>query len=79
MTFKDLKSECQHLWREAKLNYTEEVLNNTEEAKTMKYIKSLKKDSCSVAPLNDNGTLISVAKGKSEVLNKQYIVYHHIH
>ena len=30
MTFKDLRSECQHLWREAMLSYTE-VQNNTEE------------------------------------------------
>ena len=72
MTFKDLKFECQRLLREAKLNYTEEVLNNTEASKTKKfwgYIKSPKKDSCGVTLRKDNGTLISDAKGKSEVLN----------
>ena len=36
MTFKDLRSECKCLWKEATLNRTEEVLNITEESKTEK-------------------------------------------
>jgi len=75
IAFKDLKADCQHCWREAKLNYIEEVINNTKEGKTKKcwnYIKSLKKYSCGVTPLKDNGSLISDSKGKVEVLNKQY-------
>ena len=73
--FKELKADCQRCSREAKANYTEEVINNIEDGNTKKfwnYIKSLKKDSCGVAPLKDNGTLISDAKGKAEVLNRQY-------
>ena len=74
MTFKYLKSACQHLWREAKLNYTAELLNNIEEGKPKpfwNYIKSLQKDCCGVAPLKDNDTLIADATSKAEVLNKQ--------
>ena len=36
------------------------------------YIKSKKKDSCSVAPLRSEGVLISDAKGKANILNEQY-------
>ena len=78
MTFKDFKSEWQCLWRAAKLNSTEEVLNNTEKGNLDKDILELHKIPIKGLLLwcctshEDNGTLISDAKGKSEVLNKQY-------
>ena len=36
------------------------------------FVKSKKKNSCGVAPLRKNGTLVSDAKGKADILNQQY-------
>ena len=36
------------------------------------YVKSKKKDTSNIAPLRENGTLISDAKGKANILNRQY-------
>ncbi len=36
------------------------------------YVKAKRKDPCDVSPLKSEGTLISDAKGKASVLNKQY-------
>ena len=36
------------------------------------FVKSKKKNSCGVAPLRKNGTLVSDAKGKDDILNQQY-------
>ena len=40
--------------------------------KFWKYIKSIKKDSCGVAPLKDNGRTHSDAMDKANILNRQY-------
>ena len=36
------------------------------------YIKSVKKDSSGVAPLKENGAVVSNARGKADILNRQY-------
>ena len=79
--FTTLRSECQRKLRKAQQDYLDNIFdleNNTEEGKGnatkrfWTFIKSRKKDSCSVAPLHSQGVLISDAKGKANILNQQY-------
>ena len=78
--YRKLSAQCQKMIRKAHTNYTEDIFNldnsdNEKPTATKKfwsYIKSQKKDSCSVSPLKSDGLLISDSKGKSNILNKQY-------
>ena len=36
------------------------------------YIKKLKKDSCGITPLKEDGQMVSDNKGKADILNRQY-------
>ena len=77
-----LRHEAQKQERLAYKHYTDSIfdLNSSNEpdnkSSALKrfwtFIKSKRKDSCGVSPLRKNGTLISDAKGKADVLNQQY-------
>ena len=70
--FKKARSTCKKLIRKSHDTYTEALLADGNSPKLWSYIKSKKKDSCSIAPLRDNGVLISDAYGKANILNRQY-------
>ena len=70
--FKAARSACQRIIRKSHDAYTEEILADGKCSKFWHYIKSKRKDSCSVAPLRENGVLISDAYGKANILNRQY-------
>ena len=82
--FIKLRSECQKKIRKIHQDYLDSILNlentsndqgndkNKVNKRFWSFIKANKKDSCSVAPLRSEGVLISDAKGKANVLNKQY-------
>ena len=82
--FIKLRSECQKKIRKARQDYLDTILNlesddceaGNEKNKANKrfwtFIKSNKKDSCSVAPLRSEGVLVSDSKGKANILNSQY-------
>ena len=82
LKFHELKTQAQKAWREAKNNYANSIFEQQEDEYTpsnrqpMKkfwgYIKSLKKDTSGVAPLKQDGVLVSDAKGKANILNRQY-------
>ena len=82
LIFQELKTQAQKEWRRAKNNYANSLFERQEDEyaadwkqpmkKFWGYIKSLKKDASGVAPLKQDGVLISDAKGKSNILNKQY-------
>jgi hypothetical protein len=82
MSYRDLKAQVQKEWRQAKDNYANSLLtpqdddyapSDKQSLKTFwGYIKSLKKDASGIAPLKQDGVLISDAKGKADILNKQY-------
>ena len=76
-----LRSECQKKIRSSHRQYTEKIFNlddpqEPEKVQVSKrfwtYVKSRKKDTCSVSPLKSEGVLISDAKGKANILNQQY-------
>ena len=75
------RKERTPILRQAKDRYTDSILDPpTEEFPSTKaplkkfwgYIKALKKDSSGVAPLKQDGVLISDAKSKANILNNQY-------
>jgi hypothetical protein len=82
--YKAIKYQVQRELRKDHWNYVESIVTsdstdtsygNTHSSPGKNfwtYIKSLKQDSNGVAPLKDRGQLISDAKGKAEILNKQY-------
>ena len=76
--FKLLRSQCQNRIRNAQQNYLDTIFNLEENniqsnKRFWTFIKSKKKDSCSVAPLRtEGGVLISDAIGKANILNNQY-------
>ena len=85
LTFRNLKSKAQKLWREAKSLYINDIFGNNEadedaydtmRPQTLKkfysYVKSLKKDASGTSPLKRDGVLISDSKGKADILNQQY-------
>ena len=82
MLFHDLKAEAQKMWRQAKDGYTNNIFDPQDDdyepckrqplKKFWGFIKSLKKDSSGTAPLKEDGVLISDAKGKADILNRQY-------
>ena len=70
-----VKSECQSKLRKDHITYTESIFNAEGRncgPKFWAYIKHKWKDSCRVAPLRQNGVLISDAVGKANILNEQY-------
>ena len=76
-----LRSKCQAATRKAHSDYTDNIFNlespeDTDKTTATKrfwgYVKAKKKDSCNVAPLKSNGTLVPDAVGKAEILNNQY-------
>ena len=73
IAYKKLKSKCQKLLRKCHNNYRESIFD-TENAgsKFWSYVKQKRTDSCSVAPLRENGVLVSDSAGKANILNKQY-------
>ena len=83
-SFLDLRHQAQKAERSAYKQYTDSIFGlgdvNTQDPterqsickRFWSYIKSRRKDSCGIAPLKSEGTLISDAKGKAGVLNKQY-------
>ena len=80
-TLNSLKAESQQKVRKAHQDYLQnifEVNTPSDNDKTLAnkrfwtYVKSRKKDTCSVSPLKAEGVLISDAAGKSNILNKQY-------
>ena len=82
LAFQELKTKAQKTWRQAKNDYANSLFEHPEDEYTpchkqplkkfWGYIKSLKKDASGVAPLKQDGVLVSDAKGKSNILNKQY-------
>ena len=81
LAFRELKSQAQKMWRDAKDKYTDSILDQpTEDYPSTKaplkkfwgYIKALRKDSSGVAPLKKDGVLISDARSKANILNTQY-------
>ena len=82
LTFRELKTEAQKAWREAKDTYANSIFDDQEDGYTQQnrqpmkkfwgYVKSLKKDASGTAPLKQEGVLVSDAKGKSNILNRQY-------
>ena len=78
--FKELQRQCQSKIRKACSDYTNGIFNlddgpddkTTAMKRFWSYIKAKRKDSSSVAPLRDNGILVSDVYGKAEILNKQY-------
>ena len=77
----NLRSECQKKIRSSHKQYTDKIFNlddppEPEKVQVSKrfwtYVKSKKKDTCSVLPLKSEGVLISDAKGKVNILNQQY-------
>jgi hypothetical protein len=74
-----LRKECQKMTRQAHKDYTDSLFDqeNAEDKATITkkfwtYVKSKKKDNCSISPLRSEGLLISDSKGKANILNKQY-------
>ena len=73
MQFTSARSQCQKQLRRCHFDYTESLFaNENAGSKFWAYIKTKRKDNCSVAPLRENGMLISDAKGKANALNRQY-------
>ena len=72
--YKDCRSRCQRLLRKSHVNYTESIFSSKDctNSKFWSYIKHKRKESCNVAPLRENGVLISDAIGKANILNRQY-------
>ena len=79
--FLTLRSVCQKRLRKAHQDYLDNIFNlenNSEPDKATvtkrfwTFVKSKKKDSCSIAPLRSEGVLVSDSKGKANILNKQY-------
>ena len=82
--YQELRKTAQKTLRQAYWDYTEDVLNldtdpNSLEAPTGKskklwsFVKSKRKDPCSVAPLKSkDGVQVSDAVGKAQILNEQY-------
>ena len=80
----ELRKSAQKTLRQAYWDYTEEVLNLNQDPdsieapsgkskKLWSFIKSKRKDPCSVAPLKSrDGVQVSDAKGKAQILNEQY-------
>ena len=83
-SYLEYKSKAQKLIRQEHWKYTESLLNivqtsvdnprqKPDTSKTFRsYIKSKRKDFCSVPPLKKEGVLISDSKGKADILNEQY-------
>jgi hypothetical protein len=75
---KKIRSSIQKKIRNSYWDYMNNIICDETEHKhgTTKrfwgFIKSLKNDSCGVAPLRDDGVLKSNPKEKAEVLNKQF-------
>ena len=71
---------CQRYIRKAHKEYLKRIfeIDSSDDDKTKAtkrfwtYVKSKKKDSCTIAPLRSEGVLIADAVGKANVLNKQY-------
>ena len=71
---------CQQKIRQAHKQYLNSIfeIDSSEDNKTVankrfwSYVKSKKKDSCTVSPLRSEGVLIADAVGKANILNKQY-------
>ena len=79
--FLKLRSMCQRKIRKAHKEYLRTIFDSDSSPDGDKtaankrfwtYIKSKKKDPCSVSPLRSEGVLISDAPGKSNILNNQY-------
>ncbi len=79
--FITLRSEAQRKIRKAHQDYLNVIFNidtpidcdKTEANKRFwSYVKSKKKDSCSVSPQREEGVLVSDAVGKASILNRQY-------
>ncbi len=78
--YHQLRSKCQKKIRKAHKEYMNNIFNleNTEREKSIvskrfwTYVKSKKRDSCSISPLRSEGLLISDAIGKGNILNQQY-------
>ena len=83
-SYLEYKSKAQRLIRQEHWKYTESLLNIEQTSvdnprqkpdtskKFWSYIKSKRKDFCSVPPLKKEGVLISDSKGKADILNEQY-------
>ena len=80
-TFTTLRSLCQNKIRKAHSDYLKNILDfdsnlDNDKKKASKrfwtYVKSKKKDSCSIPPLRSEGVLIADAVGKANILNRQY-------
>jgi hypothetical protein len=79
LAFLDMKHKVQRATRSAYWEYVNNIIVEDPECEHPKaskrfwsFIKGLQTDSSGVAPLKDNGVLIADAKGKAEILNKQY-------
>ena len=78
----EARSETQKLERQEYWKHIEGILDDnkdeeneirpTKHKKFWKYVKALKKDTCGVAPLKDNGRTYSDPIDKANILNRQY-------
>ena len=82
--FLKLQSMCQRKIRKAHKEYLSTIFDSDSSPDGDKtaanklfwtYLKSKKKDPCSVSPLRAEGVLISDTPGKSNILNNQYLIY----
>ena len=68
------KEQRQEYWRyiEGLIDDTQDMDTTTKQKKFWHYIRSLRKDNCSVSPLKDQGKLHSNPIDKANILNQQY-------
>ena len=77
--YKHLKRNVQTQIRKSYWENVESILSGDEAStyqtqnKFWKFIKASKRDRTGTSPLRDNGLLISEAKDKADILNRQYI------
>ena len=79
LVYKHLKRNVQTQIRKSYWENVESILSGDEAStyqtqnKFWKFIKASKRDRTGTSPLRDNGLLISEAKDKADILNRQYI------